>query len=44
MSAWLAQNWVACMNYVAWGLSAFLLTVILLDFVRVEKDKRSGGQ
>ena len=36
MSVWSVMNWVA------WALSGLLLTVILVDFIRVERDRRCG--
>lgn len=35
MSLWEALNWTA------WGLSAFLLGLMALDFVRVERERAS---
>lgn len=42
--SWLADNWVVCMNYVAWAISAAILAVIFVDFIRVEMGRRSGDQ
>lgn len=34
------MNFWKIMNLVAWGLSIYLLAVMLLDFFRVEKEKK----
>ncbi len=33
----------ACLNGIAWGISAVLIAVMLMDFVRVEKGRKSRG-
>jgi hypothetical protein len=35
MSIWKVMNWVA------WGLSAYLLVVMAVDFIRVERGLRA---
>jgi hypothetical protein len=34
------MNLWSIMNWVAWGLSAFFIGLMLRDFIRVEKDRR----
>ena len=36
MSLWKIMNWVA------WGLSAYLLLVMAIDFIKTERRIRSG--